>query len=420
MTVFERDRLPNGVRIVTASLPHAQSTACYLMYAAGSRYEEAETNGIAHFVEHMLFKGTRRRPSMRDVTGAIEAIGGRMNASTGKDHTFYYAKSPPEHARVALDVLVDMVRNSLFEPDEIARERKVICEEIKKDRDRPAEYVEDVYETLLYGDHPLGRPVIGFMETVEAMPDEALPAYVEELYGSSRLVVGVAGRIDFDVRAEVERLLGDLSDRDGEVLAPPSPPAVSGVLIEASDSEQAYFCLGVASYPLTHRDRYVLLLIATVLGTGMSSRLYDEFVSKRALAYFVYAVSGAYADCGSLWVQTGVDVDRVEEAIEVVAHELRRLAREPVPADELEKARNVAKGTFAFQLETPDGLLRFGLKREVLEGGAVDPAEVVAGLDAVTAEDVQRVAADVIGDKPLSLAVIGPFDSKERFEILLK
>ena len=389
------------------------------MYAAGSRYEEPETNGLAHFVEHMLFKGTSGRSSMRAVTGAIEAIGGRINASTGKDHTFYHAKSPAEHTRVALDVLVDMVRNSLFDPDEIARERKVICEEIKKDRDRPAEYVEDVYEALLYGDHPLGRPVIGFEQTVETMPDEALPAYVDQLYRPSRLIVGIAGRIDFDVREEVERLLGDLDDPGSEVAAPPAPPSASGVRIEASDSEQAYFCLGVPTYPLGHPDRYVLLMIATVLGTGMSSRLYDEFVSKRALAYFVYAVSGAYADCGSLWAQTGVDVDRIEEGIEVVAGELRRLAHEAVPPDELEKARNLAKGTFAFQLETPDGLIRFALRREVLEGRAVAPTEVLAGLDAVTAEDVQRVAEDVIGDKPLSLGLIGPFEDAGRFESLL-
>ena len=242
-----------------------------------------------------------------------------------------------------------MVRNSLFDPDEIARERRVICEEIKKDRDRPADYVEDVYEALLYGDHPLGRPVLGFEQTVETMPDAALPAYVERLYRPSRLVVGIADRIDFDARAEVERLLGDLVERDGESAAPPAPRAASGVLVEESDSEQAYFCLGVPAYPVGHPNRYVLLLIATVLGTGMSSRLYDEFVSKRALGYFVYAVSGAYADCGSLWVQTGVDVERIEEAIEVVTRELRRLARDAVPADELEKARNVAKGTFAFQ-----------------------------------------------------------------------
>lgn len=390
------------------------------MLAAGSRYERPATNGIAHFVEHMLFKGTERRPSMRALSGEIDAIGGRMNASTGKDHTYYWVKSPPEHAATALDVLVDMVRNSLFDPEEVDRERQVICEEIKMDHDRPREYVEDVYEALLYGDHPLGRPVIGTEKTVEEMPREELLSYVRRLYEPSRLVVGTAGKIDFDAGSEVERLLGDLEPRGEAAETGPAPPPTRGtVLVEPRDSEQAYFCLGVPSYPLGHPDRYVLRLIATLLGTGMSSRLNDELVSRRALAYFVYAMSQGYADCGALWAQTGVDVKRVDEAVGVVANELRRVAREPIPPDELEKARNVAKGRFAFQIETPDGLLGFGLRREVLEGGVVDPQEVTDGLDAVTAEDIRRVADDIVGEQGLALALIGPFGDTERFEQLV-
>jgi predicted Zn-dependent peptidase len=420
MSVFERDDLGNGIRVLTAPLPHAQSTACFLMLSAGSRYEEPATNGLAHFVEHMLFKGTARRPSMRALTAEVDAIGGRMNASTSKDHTYYWVKSPPEQAPTGLDVLVDMLRNSLFDSEEIDRERKVISEEIKMDHDRPREYVEDVYETLLYGDHPLGRPILGSAETVDAMPREELLGYVERLYEPSRLVVGVAGRIDFDVRAELERLLGDVARPNGSVQPIPAPAEQRrSILIEPRDSEQAYFCLGTPAYPLEHPDRYVLQLIATVLGTGMSSRLNDELVSQRALAYFVFAATQGYTDCGALWAQTGVDVNRIEEAIEVVAKEFRRLVHEPVPPDELEKARNVAKGRFAFQLETPDGLIRFGLKREALESGAAEPQAAVDGLDAVTAEDVQRVAQELIGEEPLALAMIGPFDDSARFEQLV-
>jgi predicted Zn-dependent peptidase len=233
-------------------------------------------------------------------------------------------------------------------------------------------------------------------------------------------VVGVAGRIDFDARAEVERLLGDLQPRNGDAAMASAPaPTPRSVLVEQRDSEQAYLCLGAQAYPLDHPDRYVLTLITALLGTGMSSRLNDELVSRRALAYFVFAVTSAYVDCGSMWAQTGVDVDRVDEAVGVIARELRRLAAESVPAEELEKARNMMKGHFAFQLETPDGLLTFGLKREVVEGALAEPAEVLAGFEAVSREDVQRVARDLLGEKPLSLAVIGPFDDESRFERLL-
>jgi len=420
LSVFERERLPNGVRLVTARLDGAQTTACFLMFGAGSRYERAETGGMAHFVEHMLFKGTSRRPSMRDITGEIDAIGARMNASTGKDCTYYWVKASPERASTALDVLADMVRHSLFEPDEIERERSVIAEEIKMDRDRPREYVEDVFEALLYGDHPLGRPVLGTEETVGAIPRTELLSYVDQLYGPGRLVVGIAGRLDFDARGEVERLLGDLESTNSQVEALPSPPAPDRVvLIDPRDSEQAYFCLGAPTYPLGHPDAYVLRIIATLLGTGMSSRLSDELVSKRALAYFVFAMSEGYADCGAIWAQTGVDVKRIDDAVRTVARELLRLTQEPVPAEELEKARNVAKGRFAFQLETPDGLLRFALRREVIEGRTVEPQEVLDGLDAVTADDVLRVAAEVLAPDRLRLAVVGPFEDETRFENLL-
>jgi predicted Zn-dependent peptidase len=191
------------------------------------------------------------------------------------------------------------------------------------------------------------------------------------------------------------------------------------VKVHSKESDQAHICIGVPSYPLDHPDRYALQIVGTVLGTGMSSRLFTEVRERRGLAYYVFATNHSYTDTGSLYSQAGVDINRIDEAIETIARELRKIAVEPVPDAELEKAKNVAKGRFVLQTESPHGMIMFGLRREVLEGKAPEPDEVLADIDAVTVEDVQRVAADVIGDKGLSLALIGPFDDAERFEKLL-
>ena len=418
MTVFERHVLDNGLRVLTAPMPHAQSVTCFLMFAAGSRFETRETNGIAHFSEHMLFKGTERRPTARDISAAIDGIGGEFNAFTSKEYTGYYVKCAAESLETALDVLVDMVRNSKFDPEEIEREKGVIVEEINMYLDTPRDMVDDVYEELLYGDQPLGWPVIGRKEAVRAATRDTFQDYIGRWYTPERLVVGLGGRLDADVLPRVEMLLGDLAQNGSERPAPAQPPDVRAprVKVHRKDSEQAHFCLGVPSYPLDHPDRYALQLLATVLGGGMSSRLFTEVRERRGLAYYIFGMNHSYTDAGSLYSQAGVDIDRIDEAVATVVGELRRIADEPVPADELQKARSYAKGRFVLQLESPHGTILFGLRREVLEARVAEPTEVLAGLDAVTAEDVQRVAQDVIGRNGVSLAIVGPFEDAERFE----
>jgi len=419
VTAFERRTLSNGVRVLTASMPQAQSVTCALMFAAGSRYETPETNGIAHFSEHMFFKGTERRPSARQIAGEIDAIGGEFNAFTGKEYTGYYVKCAAEHRDVALDVLVDMIRHSRFEPEEIEREKGVIVEEMNMYFDTPRDYIGGVYEELLYDDQPLGWDIIGRKETVRAAKRETFFEYIDRWYKPERLVVGVGGKIEGDLLDRLESLLGDL---DGSATAAPSPIALrenGAVKVHTKASDQAHICLGVRSYPLEHPDRYVLQVLATVLGGGMSSRLFSEVRERRGLAYYVFGINHSYTDAGSLYSQAGVDINRIDEAVTTIASELRRVAGESVPPEELEKARNFAKGRFVLQLESPQGLIMYGLRRETLEGRTAEPEEVLAALDAVTAEDVQRVAQDVIATDALKLAVIGPFDDAERFEKLL-
>ena len=421
MSTFERQTLGNGLRVLLAPMPQATSVTCMIMLAAGSRYETRDTNGIAHFSEHMFFKGTERRPTARDIGTEVDGIGGEFNAFTGKEYTGYYVKCAAEFRDTALDVLVDMLRNSKFEEDEIEREKGVIVEEMNMYYDTPRDFIGGVYDQLLYGDQPLGWDIIGRKETVRAATRDTFLDYVGRWYKPVRMVVGLGGRLDGDALSTVERLLGDL---DRSQTAAPEPVQLNGeggprVTIHHKESDQAHICLGVRSYPFIHPDRYALQMLATILGTGMSSRLFSEVRERRGLAYYVFAANQSYTDAGSLYSQAGVDIARCDEAVETIAREFRRIADEAVPADELEKARALAKGRFVLRLENPQGMTMFGLSREVLEGQAVEPQEVLDGLDAVTADDVQRVAQDVIGSNGINLALIGPFEDEERFAELL-
>jgi predicted Zn-dependent peptidase len=416
---FDRTTLSNGTRVLTAPMSHAQSVSCFVMFAAGSRYERREESGIAHFAEHMFFKGTERRPTARDIATEIDSIGGEFNAFTGKELTGYYVKCAAETRDVALDVLVDMLRHSTFDADEIEREKGVIVEEMNMYADTPRSYVGNVWERHLYGDQPLGWDIIGTEETVRGVTRDTFFDYIERWYRPERTVVGLGGKIGDDILGTLEELLGSIEPAttgaaDGVVL----PEHDSPVRIHTKQSDQAHIVVGARSYPHGHPDRYAVQLLSTVLGGGMSSRLFTEVRERRGLAYYVFCSNNSYADAGALAAQAGVDLTRIDEAVETVVAELRRAVAEPVPAEELEKARSFAKGRFVLGLESPHATIMFGLRRELLEGQAVEPEEILAGLDAVTADDVARVAADILG-QDLRLALIGPFDEPDRFEKLL-
>jgi predicted Zn-dependent peptidase len=417
---FEKHTLTNGLRVVTAPMPQAKSVACFVMLAAGSRYETRDTNGIAHFAEHMFFKGTERRPTARDIAGEIDAIGGEFNAFTSKEYTGYYVKCAAEHRDVALDVLVDMLRHSKFDAAEVDREKGVIVEEMNMYYDTPRDYLEGVYDELLYGDQPLGWDIIGTKETVRAATRETFLDYIGRWYRAPRMVAGVAGALGDDALPRLEELLGDVQDgatgKPASVAVDQDSPRVK---LHTKASDQAHVRVGVHSYPLVHEDRYTLALLSTILGGGMSSRLFTEVRERRGLAYYVYGHNMGYTDTGTLYAQGGVDINRIDEAVQTIVSEFGRIAAEPVEADELEKARNFAKGRLILSLEDPKGMIMFGLRSEVLEGEIREPDEVIAGLEAVTVEEIQRVAQDIIREDRLNFALIGPFDDPDRFEKLL-
>ncbi|MDQ3992268.1 MAG: insulinase family protein, partial [Actinomycetota bacterium] len=355
----------------------------------------------------------------RDIAGEIDAIGGEFNAFTGKEYTGYYVRCAAHTRDVALYVLVDMLRRSKFDPDEIEREKGVIVEEMNMYFDTPRDFIGGVYEGLLYGDQPLGWDIIGRKETVRAATRETFLEYVDRWYRPDRMVVGIGGQLGEGLLPRLEDLLGDHEPRETGAPAPVElPPDGTRVRVHTKQSDQAHLVLGVPSRPLQDPDRYVLQLLATVLGGGMSSRLFTEVRERRGLAYYVFGTNHSYTDAGSLYAQSGVDINRIDDAVETIVEQFRLLASEPVPSDELEKARNFAKGRFVLQLESPHGLVMFGLRREVLEGRAAEPEEVLAALDAVTADDIQRVAQEVL-ESGFRLAVIGPFDDPHRFEKLV-
>ena len=285
--------------------------------------------------------------------------------------------------------------------------------------DTPRDYIGGVYDELMYGDQPLGWDIIGKKETVRAATRETFLSYLGRWYHPERMVVGLAGRIGDDAVERINQLLGDLpASPTGEPSAV-QPYENGRVKVFTKQSDQAHVIVGVPSYPLDHPDRYALQMVATVLGGGMSSRLFTEVRERRGLAYYVYGANHSYTDAGSLYSQAGVDINRIDEALTTIAAELKGMATAPVPADELGKAISFAKGRFVLQLENPQGLIMYGLRKEVLERRAPDPDEVLAGISAVTAEDVQRVAQDLIREDKLRLAVIGPFDDPDRFDKLI-
>ena len=335
MGVFERETLSNGLRVLTAPMPHVQSVACFVMLAAGSRYETPRDERDRALRRAHVLQGHRAAPDRARHRHRDRRDRRRVQRLHRQGvHGLLRRAARPSTARLALDVLVDMLRHSKFEPEEIDREKGVIVEEMNMYFDTPRDYIGGVYDSLLYGDQPLGWDIIGRKETVRAATRETFLDYIDRWYKPERMVVGFGGRIDGDVRAEVARAARRPRGRPRPARRRRSSSPANGgprVKLHTKESDQAHLTLGVRSYPLVHPDRYALQVLATVLGTGMSSRLFTEVRERRGLAYYVFAANHAYTDAGSLYSQAGVDINRIDEAVSTIVGELKRIADEPVP-----------------------------------------------------------------------------------------
>ena len=401
-------------------MPHVRSVSIGVWLARGSRHEPQEQSGIAHFVEHMLFKGTATR-SAEDIAQTIDSIGGQMDAFTAKEYASYYIKVLDEHLPLAVEVLSDIVMNPAFSPEDIEREKKVVLEEIKMVEDTPDDLVHELFTESFWENHPLGRPILGTKETVESLSAAGLRRYFTDAYSASNLIVAAVGNITHRQVADLVTRAFERLPVAGEPLNGAPPRVVPRTIIRNKDLEQSHVCLGTSSYQQDHADRYSSYVLNTVLGGSMSSRLFQNVREKRGLAYAVFSGLSAYRDAGSMTIYAGCANNAVEELIDVVIAELRRLKDEPLPASELQRAKDHLKGSLMLNLESTSSRMSHLARQEIYFDRQFGLDETLEGVERVTLADVQRVARDLFSDGALAATVLGAVNGlhipKERLSL---
>lgn len=409
---------------MTIPMPAFESATVMVMVGAGSRYETKFNSGISHFLEHMAFKGTVKRPNARDISTIIDGIGGEFNAFTGKETTGFYIKSASDKIEISIDVLSDMLMHSKFDSAEIEKEKGVILEEINLYEDTPSRKIWDIYEQLLYKDTPMGWDISGEKDVIRKIQRQDFLTYLSCLYSAENIAVVVAGGIDSAKTEElVNQYFGTMHKfntlRYKKVVEKQEKPEL---LIRQKKTEQVQVALGVRTIPLEHKDHYPLEVLAAILGGGMSSRLFHEIREKRGLAYSVKSSSYQYQDCGSLVSIAGVDPKRVKEAIVVMIEEYRKIKDKGlrIKDGELKKAKEYLKGHMVLELEDSRSVAGFYAQQELLEKQIDSPAEVLRKIEKVSAEEVKITASKYFINKGLNLAIIGNFPSGQEFQSLLK
>ncbi len=421
---FTRKVLPNGLRVLLIPMPAMESATVLVMAGAGSRYETTKNSGISHFLEHMAFKGTEKRPDAMAISSLIDGMGGEFNAFTGKETTGYYIKSAKSRIETSIDLLSDMLTHSKFDPKEIEKEKGVIIEEINLYEDMPARKIGDIYEQLLYGDTPMGWDIAGNKDVIRAVTRDDFVNYMAELYSASNLTVVVAGGIDEgETFALIEKYFGGMNTfgtkKHENVVESQEKPAV---LVKQKQTEQIHIALGVRTVSVGSPKRYPLSVLSAILGGGMSSRLFHEVREKRGLAYYVRTSSDEYADVGSLVSTAGIDPKRVLEAVEVMVAEYGKISRGEMGLtdEELSKAKEFLKGHLVLDLEDSRSVAGFYAHQELLEDHIENPSDVITEIDKVTKEDIEAVGKEFFIEKTLNLALIGNFEDGQKLEALLK
>ena len=414
---YHLSTLPTGARVVSTELADRPSTTMAIMFKVGSRYESDREAGISHFLEHMFFKGSARYGGAEQIAEAIEGVGGVLNAATDKELTVYWARVPKTKAKLAIDVLGDMLFHPLLDPAELEKERLVVLEELRMYQDSPQEYVHSLFEQISWPDHPLGRDVAGTEASVRALSRDDLLRYLDEHYLLRNLVVTIAGPVGPD---EAIDLIQPYLTPRGNGSAPPAfTPSVGNgakptVLLKSKKTEQAHLCLGVHAPSYMDKDRHVIDMLNCVLGEGMSSRLFLEVREKLGLAYDVHSYVNKMFDTGVLGIYAGTEPRQAARAVGAIVGQLRRLCEERVDAAELTKAKEFYKGRLLLQMESTNSVATWYGGQEALTGKIEDLDATVAEIDAVTADDLTRVARDLFS-QALQLAVIGPFRSEAPF-----
>ena len=397
--------LDNGLRVVSDPMEGLETTALGVWVDIGARCETAESNGVSHFLEHMAFKGTRRR-SAKDIAEEIEAVGGHLNAYTSRENTAYVARVLKEHVPLAVDILGDILLNSTIPPDEVERERQVIIQEIGQTQDAPDDLVFDLFQEGAYPDQPLGRSILGSSAGVERMTRDSIAGYMEENYGADRMVVVASGRVEHGQFASLcEDAFGDLPQR-GPFKTEPARYAGSD-LCRQRDLEQAHLVIGLNGVAYEDSDYYATQVLATVLGGGMSSRLFQEVRETRGLAYSIYAFTSSYVDGGLFGVYAGCGEDDVEETANVVCDEIVKICAGAEEA-ETDRARAQLKAGLLMSLESPAARCEQIARQMLIFGRPIPGTEIIERIDAVEAESLSRVARRLIEGGATNLAALGP------------
>ena len=412
----------SGLRLVSIPMEGTKTVTVLVLVGTGSKYETKEINGISHFLEHMMFKATTKRPGKMDIARELDAIGAEYNAFTGKEYTGYYAKASMEKLDTIMDVVFDIFLNSKLAQEDIDTERGVIVEELNMYRDMPQRYVGDLFEKLLYGDQPAGWDIGGEKETVMSLKREQFVDYFNSHYVAKNTIIAVAGNVDPEV---VKKKAGEYFSviRDGHLVT--KLPVVEkqsepGLLVHFKETDQTHFHLGFRSFNMYDERKYALGVLGTVLGGGMSSRLFEEVRDKRGLAYYVGASNDTATDAGYFMIKAGVNNEKVYDAIKVVMDEIRKIKDNGITQEELQRAKDNISGSMALGLEHSDAVANAYAGPVLFENKVLTPEEELGKIKKVTLEDVHKVAKEVFENNKLNLAVIGPFKDEEPFKKILK
>ena len=402
-----RETLDNGVRLLTETMGHVRSVSLGVWLTRGSRDESDEQSGIAHFVEHMLFKGTPTRTA-EDIAQAIDSIGGQLDAFTAKEYASYYVKVLDQHLPIAVDILADLVLHPALDRADIDREKKVVLEEIKMAEDTPDDLVHELFTQSFWAGHALGRPILGSRETVEALTRESLCGYFESAYAAPNIIVSAAGNIE---HAQVRDLVaGALASMPSQAVRAPdaAPRVVPHLMVRNKELEQSHICVGVSSFPQNHDDRYASYLLNIILGGSMSSRLFQNIREKRGLAYAVFSGLSAYRDAGNITIYAGCASEAVTEVIDLMVAELREIARAPASDAELRRAKDHLKGSLMLSLENTSSRMSHLARQEIYFERHFGLDETLEGIERVRIGDVLRVAGELFSNGALAATVLGP------------
>ncbi len=413
--MYQRSVLDNGLRVITSAMPHTRSVCITIFIGAGSRYEGEEEAGTSHFIEHLSFKGTQRRTTAKEIAETIEGVGGMLNGGTDKEFTIYWCKVARPHFPLALDLMVDMLRYSRFDAQDMERERRIILEELNESMDSPQDRVNRLIDEVVWPAQPLGRDIAGNRETVSALGRQMLLDYLSRQYGPNNTVVSVAGDIGHD------EVLSSMSEAfGGWAMATPNPPYPAEdrqeeprLRIERRDTEQAHLCLAVRGLPIAHPDQFNLDLLNVILGAGMSSRLNLEIRERRGLAYDIHSYVDHFLDSGAVTIYAGVNPKHIADTIAAILEELAGL-KEEVPALELTKAKELTKGRLLLRMEDTRSVAGWVGGQELLTGQIRTVDEVVSIVDAIAPQDLKRVAAQLLLTEKLNLAIVGPVAGEDR------